>query len=91
MGSSRDTDALSIGVDRSRERRQGELTNNKNIKGKYHFRIHLKDNFGFPEHQEKGTYGLGFKLTLTRNTDNAILNKDNAINKAKIKINAIEW
>ena len=46
----------------------------------------LKDIFAFAEHQEKATYGLGYKLTLTRNTDNAVLNKDNAINKAKFKI-----
>ena len=34
---------------------------------------------------------MGYKLTLTRNTDNAVLNKDNTINNGKIKINAIEW
>ena len=34
---------------------------------------------------------MGYKLTLTRNTDNAVLNKDNAVNNAKIKINALEW
>ena len=28
---------------------------------------------------------------MTRNTDSAVLNKDNAINNGKIKINAIEW
>ena len=28
---------------------------------------------------------------MTRNTDNAVLNKDNTINNGKIKINAIEW
>ena len=28
---------------------------------------------------------------MTRNTDNAVLKKDNAINKGKIKTNAIEW
>ena len=37
------------------------------------------------------TYGLGFKLTLTRNTNNVVLNKDNAINNAKIKINCLDW
>ena len=35
--------------------------------------------------------GLGYKLTLTRNTDNAVLNKDNAVNNAKIKIYSIAW
>ena len=91
LTSSKGSDDLSIGFDRDRTRRRNELTNNKNIKGKYHVRIYLKDVFGFAEYQEKATYGLGYKLTLTRNTDNAVLNKDNAINIGKIKINAIEW
>ena len=67
--SARNTDDLSIGFDRDRERRKGELTNNKNIKGKYQVTMMLKDIFGFAEHQEKGTFGLGYKLTLTRNSD----------------------
>ena len=87
----KDMNDLSIGFDRDRTRRRNELTNNKNIKGKYHIRIYLKDVFGFAEHHEKATYGLGYKLTLTRNTDNAVLNKDNATNLRKVKINAIEW
>ena len=36
---------LSIGFDRCRDRRQRELINNKNIKGKYHVRIYSKDIF----------------------------------------------
>ena len=84
-------DDLSIGFDRDRGRRRNELTNNKNIKGKFHVRIYLKDVFGFSEHQEKATYGLGYNLTLTRNNENAVLNKDNAVNNAEVKINAIEW
>ena len=91
LTSSKGSDDLSIGFDRDRGRRQRELTNNKSQKGKYHVRIYLKDVFGFAEYQEKGTYGLGYKLTLTRNTDNAVLNKANAINNGKVKINAIEW
>ena len=91
LTSSRGSDDLSVGFDRDRGRRQRELTNNKNIKGKYHVRIYLKDIFGFAEYQEKGTYGLGYKLTITRNSGNAVLNKDNAINVGKIKINALEW
>ena len=67
------------------------MTNNKTQKGKFQVTIHLKDVFGFAEYQEKATYGLGYKLTLTRNSDNAVLNKGNAINNGKIKINAIEW
>ena len=34
---------------------------------------------------------MGYKLTLTRNTDNAVLNKDIAIANGRNKINAIEW
>ena len=51
----------------------------------------LKGIFGFAEHQEKGTYGLGYKLTLTRSSDSAVLNKANATNNAKVKINSIDW
>ena len=50
---SRGSDDLSIGFDRDRGRTQRELTNNKNIKGKYHVRISLKDIFGFAEYQKK--------------------------------------
>ena len=84
-------DDLSIGFDRDRTRRRNELTNNKNMKGKYHVRIYLKDVFGFAEHQEKATYGLGYKLILTRNSDNAVLNKADATVLGKVKIIAIEW
>ena len=89
--SARNTDDLSFGFDRDRDRRKRELTDNKNIKEKYHVTIMLKDNFGSAEHQEKGTYGFSYKLTLTRNNDNAVLNKGNAINNAKIKIDSIDW
>ena len=61
------------------------------VKGKYHVRIYLKDFFGFAEHQEKGTFGFGYKLFLTRNTENAVLSKGNAVDDAKIKNNAIAW
>ena len=91
LTSSRSSDDLSIGFDRDRNRRKRELTNNKNIKGKYHMRIYLKDIFGFAEHQEKSTFGLGYRLTLTRNSDNVVLNIDNATAIGKIKINSIDW
>ena len=91
LTSSKDSDDLSIGFDRDRGRRKNELTNNKTIKGKYHIRIYLKDIFSFVEHQEKATYGLGYKLTLTRNTNNAVLNKDNAVAIGRVKINSLDW
>ena len=73
LTSSRGSDDLSIGFDRDRNRRKRELTHNKNLKGKYHMRFYLKDIYGFAEHQEKATYGLGYKLTLTRHSDKAAL------------------
>ena len=91
LTSSKDSDDLSTGFDRNRDKRKRELTNNKNIKGKYHIRNYLRDIFGFAEHQERGTYGLGYKLTLTRKTDNAVLNKDNAVGNGRVKINSLDW
>ena len=88
--SARNTDDLSIGFDSDRERRKRELTNYKNIKAKYHVTIILKDVFGFCENQVKSTYGLSYKLRLTRNSDNAVLNKSDAIKNAKNKINSID-
>ena len=91
LTSSKDSDDLAIGFDRNRGRRKSELFNNKSIKGKYHITIYLNDTFGYAEYQEKGTYRLGYKLTLTRNTDNAFLNKADATNSGKIKINSLDW
>ena len=91
LSSSRDSDDLSISFDRSRDRRKRELLNKKTHKGNFHLRIYLKDVFGFAEYQETGTFGLSYRLTLTRNTDNAVLNKNDATNNAKIVINGIEW
>ena len=87
----KDSNDLSIGFDNSRNRRRDELSLNKNLKGKYHVKIMLKDVFGFAEHQEKATYGLGYKLTLTRNKDNAVIDKANGIAEARIRIDHIDW
>ena len=91
LTSSKSSDDLSNGFDRDRNRRKRELTNNNSLKGKYHIRIYLKDIFGFVEYQEKTTYGLGYKLTLTRKNDNAVLNTTNATAIGNVKINSIEW
>ena len=88
---SKDSDDLSIGFDRSRNKRRDELALNKNIKGKYHLKNLLKDVFGFAECQEKATYGLGYKLTLTRNKDDALIDKANGIADARIRIDRIQW
>ena len=89
--SSKDSNDLSVGFDNSRNRRKDELALNKNIKCKYHLKIMLKDVFGFAECQEKATHGLGYKLTLTRNKDEAVIDKANAIGDARIKIDHIHW
>ena len=54
--SSNDSGDLSIGFDRSSTRRRAEMTNNKNVEGKYHLRIMPKNVFGFAEHQDKATH-----------------------------------
>ena len=89
--SSKDSNDLSIGFDNSRNRRRDELAQNKNIKGKFHVKIMLKDVFGFAECQEKATYGLGYKLTLTRNKDDVVMDKAGGIAEARIRIDHIHW
>ena len=51
----------------------------------------LKDVFGFAEHQEKATLGLGYKITLARNKNEAVIDKAAGIADAKIKIDPIHW
>ena len=91
LTSSKDNENLSIGFDRSRDKRKLVLTNNKAIKGRYQVRIYLKDIFGFAEDQEKASFGLGYRLKIPRNTDNSVLNKANTTNNGKIKINSLDW
>ena len=82
---------LIIGFDHSRNRRRDELTANKSVKGKYQLKTLLNDVFGFAECQEKATYGLGYKLTLTRNKDDAVIDKAGGIADARIRIDHIHW
>ena len=89
--SSKDSNDLSIGFNRSRNKRKDELAPNKIVKGKYHLRIMLKDVFGFAECQERATYGLGYKLTLTRNKDEDVLEKVTGVADSRIKIDPIHW
>ena len=89
--SSKNSDDLSIGFDRSRNRIKDELAQNKNVKSKYHVRIMLKDVVGFAELQEKAKYGLGYKLTMTRNKDDGVIDKAGGIANARIKIDHIHW
>ena len=89
--SSKGSDDLSIGFNRSSARRQEEITNNKNVKGKFHLEIMPRVVFGFAEHQEKATYDLGYELTLRRNKDDAVIDKVAGIADARIKIDQFHW
>ena len=40
---------------------------------------------------KKATYGLGYKLRLTRNKDKVVLDKASGIADARIKIDHIHW
>ena len=50
-----------------------------------------KDIFSFAEHQKKATYSLNYKLTLTRDKVDVVLNDDEAIADARIKIENFHW
>ena len=89
ISSTKDADHLFIGFDRSRDRKRDELTNSKNANGTYHPRIVLEGVFGLVGLQEKATDGLGYKLTLTRNKDDAVIDKDAGIADARINIDQI--
>ena len=70
--------------------RRQELTNNKNEKGTFFVRIKLKDLFGFAD-QEKITYGLGYTLTLKRNTNNDAILRSVGVDASKVVIKDIGW
>ena len=86
---SKNSDDLSFGFDRSRNRRRNEITNNKNVKSKFHLKSLLKDALGFAEHQEKHTYGLGYKLSLTGKKGDSVRDKAVGVADARIKIDHI--
>ena len=89
--SAEETDYWSTGFDRDRNRRKQELTNNKNNNGTFYVRIMLKDALDIVEYQEETSYGLGYKLTLTRNKDDAVMHKPGAIAHTIIKNESIHW
>ena len=57
------SDDLLIRLNRDRNTSDKELTKNRNQKGNDLVRIMVKDVVGFAEHQQKATFGLGYKLT----------------------------
>ena len=46
---------------------------------------------GFAEHQEKATYGWGYKLTLTKNNNNAVLKKAPGGDDVKNAVKTNDW
>ena len=51
----------------------------------------LKDAFRSAELQEEVNYGLGYKLALTRNKEDTVLNETEAIAVARIQVDNINW
>ena len=90
LTSTKSTSQLMYGFEESETIRRQELTNNKNEKGTFFGRIKLKDLFGFAD-QEKITYGLGYTLTLKRNTNNDAVLRSVGVDAAKVVIKDIGW
>ena len=90
LTSTSQTSQLLYGFEESTVVRRQELTNNKTEKGSFFVRIKLKDMFGFAD-QEKTTFGLGYTLTLKRNTNNDAILRANRTDAAKIDIKDISW
>ena len=90
LTSTKSTSQLMYGFEEDINLRRQELTNNKNEKGTFFVRIKLKDLFGFAD-QEKITYGLGYTLTLKRNTNNDAILRSVGVDAAKVVIKDIGW
>ena len=68
LSSGKYSDDLSVGFHRSTEKRLQKLSGSKGVaRGNFRFRNLLF--FGFVEHQEKATSGLGYMLTLIKTND----------------------
>ena len=89
--STKDINDLSIGFHRDLVIKRTELINNKNQNGDYCVGIMLRDVFGFAEHQQEATYGLGYRLAITRKFKEAALNKAEPIANVKVLINSRDW
>ena len=88
---------LSNGFETNRTRRQEDLVNRagisqpKNIGGKFHLKIYLKEGYVFAEHQENVTYVLGYRKTLKRKTDNNAVDRAAATTNADLLIRGFIW
>ena len=61
------------------------------MKGKFQIRIILRQVFGFTKHQQKATYGLENKLTLTGNGNAVVLKKTPKLADVKKVVSSIDW
>ena len=84
------TSQLMYGFEESRTIRRQELTNNKTEKGTFSVKLKLKDLFGFAD-QEKTTFGLGYTLTLKRNSSNNVIKRGAGVDGAKVDVKDISW
>ena len=75
---------LVVQVIRSIRAREEESTNDKRTKGYYQVRKYLNDVFGFAGHQEIVTYGLGYKLTMHRNSDINVLGHESGVGASDV-------
>ena len=90
LTSQEQTSQLMYGFEESVPTRRLELTNHKTEKGTFFVRIKLKDLFGFAD-QEKVTYGLGYTLTLKRNSSNDVIIRGAGADVAKVDVKGISW
>ena len=90
LTSSQQISQLMYGFEESTTIRRQELTNNKTEKGTFFVRIKRKDLFGFAD-QEKITYGLGYTLTLERNSSIDVIIRCAGLDAAKVVLKDISW
>ena len=64
---------MSIAFHRKITALEEELIIIKRTERKVKLELFLKDVSGFADHHERATYGLGYKLTLQRTSDNNVL------------------
>ena len=90
LTSSQQTSQLMYGFEGSITIRRQEITNNKTEKGTFFVRIKLKDLFGFAD-QEKTIYGLGYTLTVKRNSSKNVIIRGAGVDAAKVVVKDVSW
>ena len=90
LTSSQQISQLMYGFEESTTIRRQELTNNKTEKGTFFVKIKRKDLFGFAD-QEKITHGLGYTLTLERNSSIDVIIGCAGLDAAKVVLKDISW